>query len=203
MTGRRTKQLALIALILLLTGLLVFLFYAPMRAVLAPLLASVYGRLSIYYRMVPQPVLWMVCIGLGIMAAVKSLLLNERWSLHRNTPPVSRGRVQTVRLWIRQAATEVFFDRRMAQHLGKLALEIQSHTSGHKAPPGSMRQRLENLDLPPRVRAYLQTGLEPMAASRPHPLDLPWLERLFGGQEIRPVPHIDLEETVRLLEDHR
>ena len=201
MTTRRWRRLALVVLILLLTVLLVVLLYGVMREALAPWIAQVYGTIRTYYRMIPQPVLWMVCIGLGVMIAVKSLLLNERWSLEGRRPPASRGRVQTLRLWIRQAATEVYFDRRLARHLGKLALEIQSHTSGQKIAPGSTRQRLEDLDLPPHIREYLKSGLEPMTAGRPEPLGWSWLVGLFRPPESRPAPDTDLEEIVRLLED--
>jgi hypothetical protein len=193
--------LALVVLILLLTVLLVILLYGVMREVLAPWLAQVYGTIRTYYRMIPQPVLWMVCIGLGVMIAVKSLMLNERWSPEGRRPPVSRGRVQTIRRWIHQASTEVYFDRRLARHLGKLALEIQSHTSGQKIAPGPMRKRLENLDLPSHVREYLQSGLEPMTAGRPEHPGWSWLVSLFRPPESRSAPDIDLEEIVRLLED--
>lgn len=200
MTARR-RRLALGALILLLTVLLVFLLYGVMREILAPWLAQVYGTIRTYYRMIPQPVLWMVCVGVGVMIAVKSLLLNERWTLEGRKPPASRGRVQTIRQWIRRAATEIYYDRRLALHLGKLAVEIQSHTSGQKVSPGPLRQRLETLDLPPHVREYLKSGLEPMRASQPAPLGLSWLARLFWLPESRPAPDVDLEEIVRLLED--
>ena len=201
MTARRRRRLALGALVLLLTVLLVVLLYGVMREVLAPWLAQVYGTIRTYYRTIPQPVLWMVCVGLGVLIAAKSLLLNERWSLEGRRRPANRGRVQTIRLWIRQAATEVYFDRRLARHLGRLALEIQSHTSGQKVSAGSTKQRLENLDLPPHVREYLKSGLEPMTTGRPEPHGLSWLARLFQPLESRPAPGTDLEEIVRLLED--
>ena len=201
MTARRRRRLALGASILLLTVLLVVLLYGVMREVLAPWLAQVYGTIRTYYLTIPQPVLWMVCVGLGIIIAVKSLLLNERWSLEGRRRPANRGRVQEIRLWIRLAATEIYFDRRLARHLGRLALEIQSHTSGQKVSAGSMRQRLENLDLPPHVREYLKSGLEPMRTGRPEPAGLSWLVRLFQAPEDRPPPDTDLEEIVRLLED--
>jgi len=200
MTARRARRLASIALILLLTAVLVFLLYDLLREALAPWLAWVYARISTYYRTVPQPVLWLVCVGFGVMIAARSLLLDERWSLEGKAPPASRGRVQTLRLWIRQAATEVYFDRRLALHLARLALDIQSYASGHKDSPGPMRQRLENLDLPLHIREYLRSGLEPMVAGRPQPRGLSWLWRSFRSPEPRPVPGIDLEEIVRLLE---
>jgi hypothetical protein len=201
MTTRRRRRLAQAALILLLTALLAVLLYSVVREALSPWLAQVYGTIRTYYRMIPQPVLWMVCIGLGVMIAVKSLLLDERWSLEGRRPPASRGRVQTIRLWMRRAATEIYYDRRLALHLGKLALEIQSHTSGQKVSPGPIRQRLETLDLPPHVREYLKSGLEPMKASQPPSPRLSWLARLFRLPENRPPPDVDLEEIVRLLED--
>jgi hypothetical protein len=189
------------ALILLLTALLVTLLYGVMHEAIAAWLAHVYGTVRSYYLMIPQPVLWMVCIGLGVMIALKSLLLNGKWSLEGRKPPASRGRVQTIRLWIRQAATEVYFDRRLALHLGKLAVEIQSHTSGHQISPGPVRQRLESLDLPPHIREYLQSGLEPLAAGRAEPSGLGWLARWFRPPVTRSAPDTDLEEIVRLLED--
>jgi hypothetical protein len=201
MIARRWKRLASIALILLLTALLVFSLYGVMHEALSPWLAHVYGTIQTYYRTIPQPVLWLVCIGLGILIAVRSLLPNERWSLEEKAPPASRGRVQTLRLWIRRAAIEIYFDRRLARHLGKLALEIQAYTSGHKVAPGPMRQRLDGLDLPPHVREYLKTGLDPMTASRPASQQLSWLAGLFRPPEVQSAPDVDLEEIVRLLED--
>ena len=67
MTARRRRRLALGALVLLLTVLLVVLLYGVMREVLAPWLAQVYGTILTYYRTIPQPVLWMVCVGLGVL----------------------------------------------------------------------------------------------------------------------------------------
>ena len=201
MTARRRRRLALAALVLLLTILLVVLLYGVMREALAPWLSRVYGTIRTYYRMIPQPVVWMVCVGFGVLLAVKSLLLNERWSPVGRRRPANRGRVQEIRLWIRQAATEVYFERRLARHLGKLALEIQSHTSGQKVSGGSTKQRLENLDLPPHVREYLKSGLEPMTTGRPEPQWLSWLARFFQPPGSRPAPDTGLEEIVRLLED--
>ena len=202
MTNRRRRRLALIALILVLTAALVSVLYDPMREALAPMLARAYGIVRVYYRMIPQPVLWLVCVGLGVLVAFRSLVLNERPSLIDRLPPASRGRVQTLRLWIRQAATEVYFDRQLALRLGKLALKIQAHTSGHKEPPGPMRRRLAGLDLPPHIVEYLRSGLEPMVTDRPRPMGLfSLLGGLFRRPEIRPAPHIDLEEIVRLLEE--
>ena len=201
MTTRRRRRLALGALVLLLTVLLVVLLYGVMRQALAPWLARVYGTIQTYYRMIPQPVVWMVCVGFGVLLAVKSLLLNEKWSLGGRRRPANRGRVQEIRLWLRQAATEVYFERRLARHLGKLALEIQSHTSGQKVSGGSTKRRLENLDLPPHVREYLKSGLEPMTTGHPEPRGMTWLARLLQPPESHPTPDIDLEEIVRLLED--
>ncbi len=201
MTARRWRRLALTALVLMLTILLVVLLYGVMREALAPWLAQVYGTIRTYYRMIPQPVVWMVCVGLGVLLAVKSLLLNERWSLGGRRRLANRGRVQEIRLWLRQAATEVYFERRLARHLGKLALEIQSHTSGQKVFGGSTKRRLENLDLPPHVREYLKSGLEPMTTGHPEPHGLSWRLRLLQPPESRPAADTDLEEIVRLLED--
>jgi hypothetical protein len=201
MITRRMRRLGLLALILLLTGLLVLLLYGPMYKVLSPWLARAYGTIRTYYRTIPQPILWLACIGAGVLVAVKSLMLNARWSPEEKPPPISKGRVQTLRLWVRQAGSEVYFDRRLALLLGKLALEIQSRSSDHEDSPGPMRQRMESLDLPPHVREYLRSGLEPMVANRPRPLGFSWLVSLFRPPEMQPAPHVDLEEIVQLLED--
>ncbi len=201
MITRRIRRLGLIALILLLTGLLVFLLYAPMYETLSPWLARVYGTIRAYYRMIPQPVLWLACIGLGVIVAVKSLMLDARWSPEARPLPASKGRVQTLRLWIRHAGSEVYFDRRLALLLGKLALEIRSHTSGQRDSPGLLRERLESLDLPPHIREYMRSGLDPMVDNRPRRSGFSWLASLFRSPEIQPAPHVDLEEIVRLLED--
>jgi hypothetical protein len=201
MTARRRRRLVLAALVLLLTVLLVVLLYGVMREALAPWLARVYGTLRTYYRMIPQPVVWMVCVGLGVMVAVKSLLLSQRWSLGGRRRPANRGRVQEIRFWIHQATTEVYYDRRLARHLGKLALEIQSYTSGQKVSAGSTRRRLESLDLPPHVREYLKSGLEPMTTGQPEPSGLSWLFRFLQPPEAQPAPDTDLDEILRLLEN--
>ena len=201
MTARRKRRLVLGTLVLLLTALLAVLLYGLMREILAPWLARVYETIQTYYRMIPQPVLWMVCAGLGVIIAVKSLMLSERLSFEGRRRPANRGRVREMRRWIRQATTEVYFDRRLARHLGKLALEIQTYTTGQKVSGGSTKQRLEGLDLPPHVREYLKSGLEPMRTGRPEPQGLSWLVHLFQPPESHPTSDTDLEEIVRLLED--
>jgi hypothetical protein len=201
MTTRSKRRLALIVLILFLTAALVSLLYNPLREALAPWLASAYGRIWTYYRMIPHPILWLVAVGLGVIVAARSLMLNERPSLGEMLPPASRGRVQMLRLWIRQAATEIYFDRQLALRLGKLALKIQTHTSGHKEPHGPMKVRLESLDMPPHIREYLRSGLEPMVTDRPRFLGLSRLAGLFPRPVIHSEADFDLEEIVQLLED--
>jgi hypothetical protein len=109
------------------------------------------------------------------------------------------GRVQVLSRWIDRTAQGEYFKHSLAHHLGGLAWEVMAQRE-HTAPE-RLRQRLKTgeLDLPPVVEAYLQSGQTsgvPVSSGF-----LSWLRRRLASSD--PASRLDpaLPAVIRFLED--
>jgi len=186
------------AFVLLLTVLLTFLLQDVVHDLVAfPLIRTLrIGNLML--AAVPQVVFWVLLLVIGASIAMRSL--TER----RERPPgagraqvVYPGRVRTLLLWVQRESGSVYFRQRLAYHLVRLATELQAYSQ--KRTPGRFGWRLDDLDAPPEVRAYLQAGMTPSTLSHLGPLVrfVRWLRprRAISSR------NLDLERVVQFLED--
>lgn len=150
----------------------------------------------------PQSLLWSLLLAAVLLIAAKSLVRRRGQAAGggRRLDVAYPGRVRALLRWIQNANEGVYFKQRLAQHLGRLIVEAQAYRE--RLAPGSIKQRLDSLDAPPEIRAYLQAGLTPFAQPSTGPLSL--LRRLFKRwlRPDTPTSPLDLdpERAVQFLE---
>jgi hypothetical protein len=156
------------------------------------------GRLL--FESIAQEVWWIYFLLFALLVALKSLFKGGmRLRKAHEANMKQRGQIEIWASWIQHAALGDYFKRRLAQHLGQLALEVLDYEE--QISPIQLEQRLSagNLDLPPEILALLQTELTPDAAEP---------AGLFAGRKIglrsskqTAAPNADLEQVIRFLED--
>jgi hypothetical protein len=195
----KTKPwLWLSAFVLLLTVLLTFLFQDVARDLVAlPLIRTLrIGNLML--GSIPQVVFWVLLLVIGVSIAARSLMeRRERVPSPDRVPAVYSGRVRTLLLWVQRESGSIYFRQRLAHHLARLATELQAYRQ--KCTPGRFGWRLDGLNAPPKVRAYLQAGITPSTSSDLSPMArfVRWLRPRRAG----PSQDFDLESVVQFLED--
>lgn len=146
----------------------------------------------------PQPLLWSLFLAIVLLIAVKSLTRRRKHAAkgRRKIEVIYPGRVRALLRWIQNADEGVYFKQRLAQHLGKLAVETQAYRE--RLAPGSIKQRLDNLDAPPEIQAYLQAGLTPFVQPSTGPLAL--FKRWLRPDTSTSPLDLDPERAVQFLE---
>jgi hypothetical protein len=206
----KRKWLWLAALVLLLTIPLAFLLSRVLggflRDVVAvPILYLVWiGRL--YLSIVPPVFFWGGFLLFGLVLAVTSVLVGsggpdgdgEGSQQGAQMDHVYTGQVEQLASHIHFANRSTYFRRRLAQRLGRLMLRSLGY--GERYRPAQIERGLDVLDAPPETRAFLSEGKQLILSSRPAGL-IAWLKRLLRGREKTTAFGLDLEHTVRFLEE--
>jgi hypothetical protein len=196
---RTRKRLLLLGLILLLAAPLVLVLRGFVReAVVVPLLYVLWiGRLL--FRSIPQSLLWALLLAVALLLATRSLV--ERKKRLRETRGAEAERTGRVGLWarrIRLTARGDYSRWGLAQHLGKLALEVLAHQERLSARQTRRYLETGELDVPPEIRAYLHARFRP-TPPRPIGIFSRLMQRRRLGVQVSPLD-VDPEAVVRFLE---
>jgi hypothetical protein len=186
------------ALVLLLTALLTFLLQDIARDWVATPLARTLQLGNLVLGAVPQIFFWMLLLMIGLLVAARSLME------HKKRPPslerarvVYPGQVRTLLRWVQRETESVYFRQRLAYRLARLATELQAYRQ--KRTVEQLGQRLDGLDAPSEIRAYLQAGMTPSSSSDLSPLSR--FARWLRPQRTASSLDFDLERVVQFLED--
>jgi len=190
------NRLALIAATLLLTAILALaLSDLTQEAVAVPIWYVIWiGQLL--FNAIPQSLLWALFLTVALVIAVRSLLKRPQSKEEPAIEPIHTGQVQVLLSWIQRQEESDYFKQRLAQHLGKLALEALAYQ--RRLTLSELRQHLRSLDAPPEIRAYLQAGLAP-TPSRPISLASRLLHSLGLRRTTSPLD-LDPEIVVQFVE---
>jgi hypothetical protein len=186
------------ALVLLLTVLLAFLLQGVARDWVALPLARALQLGNLLLGAVPQIIFWALMLAIGLSVAARSLMEHRTRSQNvERARAAYRGQVWTLLRWVQCEPESAYFRQRLAHRLTKLATELQAYRQ--KRAPGRFDRRLDDLDAPPEVRAYLQAGmtLSPFGGLSPISRLARWLRR----QKTAPSLDSDLGHVVQFLED--
>jgi hypothetical protein len=146
------------ALVLLLTVLLTSLLQDVARDWVALPLARTLRIGNLLLGTVPQVVFWVLLLVIGSSIAMRSLMeRKERPPSVERAQVVYPGEVRTLLRWVQRESESVYFRQRLAYRLARLATELQAYRQ--KRASGRFGRRLDGLDAPPEVRAYLQVGM--------------------------------------------
>lgn len=194
---RARSWLWLSALVLLLTVLLTFLLQDVARDWVALPLARVLRIGNLVLGAVPQIVFWGLLVMIGSLIAARSLMERKR-----HPPGVEQvqvvypGRVRTLLRWVQQEPESAYFRQRLAYRLARLATELQAYRQ--KRALERFSWRLDGVDAPPEIRAYLQAGMTPSSSSDLSPLSR--FARWLRPQRTASSLDFDLESVIQFLE---
>lgn len=138
------------------------------RNVILPL-AYLWWLLKLYYRAVPQLILWVLLV-LAVFVSMFRLIPIK--NLFRRTRKIARipavGPIESVAQWIKKSPGGVYYIWLVANRLGKLARELLDQREG-RARKGFARLSGKDWNPPQEVDAYLETGLNGSFADFPQP----------------------------------
>ena len=203
------RRLLLAGLVLLLAIPIMFVLRGVAREmIVVPLLYFLWlGRLL--WQSLPQALLWILFLALGLYLAAKSLSVG-RDRTHRMRPvrkPAidEAGYPGSVAVWARRvelAGRREYYRWYLAQHLGRLAQEVLAYRA--RLAPDQVKShqvlREDRLDVPPEIRAYFEAGQQ---LTPPRRVRFPRLSRLASrlrSPAESPPLDLDPERAIRFLE---
>jgi hypothetical protein len=164
----RRQQLAGLAIV---AALMIALILRDVveQVIIRPLIYLIW-IVSVYYRYIPQPVLWIVLVLVLIYLSLGRLAGRLEPPAHQpNKSVFVRGAVDELALRIERKEGGIYFKWQIARTLGQIALEMQElrqHTRSKKL-------QFNDLTARPQVRNYLDSGLNTSFSDYPIPGGLP------------------------------
>lgn len=132
-------------------------------------LAYLWWLVTLYYRAVPQLVLWVLLV---IAAFASMLRLVPLKNLFRRIRKIEQkpaiGPVESVAQWIRKSPGGVYYKWLVANRLGRLAREMLDQREG-RIRKGFSKLNGKGWNPPEDVGTYLETGLNGSFADFPQP----------------------------------
>ena len=126
--------------------------------------------LGIFYRFIPQPVLWLLLVIAMLYLTLAGLAPKFEWPRFRSqTVPPERGPLGELAQQIEYKGAGVYFKWQIARTLGEIAMDLQElrqHTHRRKLD-------FTGLAVTPEVRSYLDAGLNTSFSDYPLPGGLP------------------------------
>jgi hypothetical protein len=170
--------------------LLALLFQDFFREALVVPILYAFWVIYLYVTSLPQAVLWGLFLGVSLLIVLGGLggsgRIRRRGGREDEDSP---GRVSVWAERVELARRGGYFQKILARHLGKLAIEALARR--RRLEPDEIKRRLEmdalDLDLPPEARAYLRLGLDPSLPGDP--------------RVRRALRALDPEAVVRLIEE--
>jgi len=134
--------------------------------------AYLFWSLMLFYRFIPQPVLWLLLVLAMLYLTLGSFAGKlECPRLHSQKVRLVRGPLDELAMQIERKAGGIYFKWQIARILGEIAMDLQDLRQ-------HMRRRKLNFDesaVSPEVRQYLEAGLNtsfsdyPMSGGLPLP----------------------------------
>jgi hypothetical protein len=161
-------------------------------AIILPL-AYLFWLLNLYYRTVPQVILWVILVVIVSRAALKNLLLvrSPREINKVKLEPVV-GPVESLSLLLGKSGKGIYYKWLIANRLGKVAREMLDQREGRRARKGFLILSGRDWFPPQDVETYLESGLNGSFADYPQPR---WSRPQFTPLDVAPQKIIDYLET--------
>jgi hypothetical protein len=193
------KRLLPFLLILALTAFLALVVGGTARELLIAPIRRILWVWFLIFRAIPQPLFWAVLLTTTVFLAARSLIKLQKHRLRAEKTPMKHPRrVQLLARWIHYATRGYYFKRRLAQHLGELAVETLAYRRRLTGEQVREDLKADELDAPPDVRAYIQAATTRLSLT-PAGLLSRLVRRVQLGAQASPLD-IDPENVVRFLE---
>lgn len=145
-----------------------FYLRGPIQRVIIIPLAYLWWLIKLYYRAVPQAILW---VFLAIAAFVfmlrliplKNIILRKR-KVEYNP---SVGAIEDLALWVRKSPRGIYYKWLVANRLGKNAREILAQRDGHAVNIKFGPLEGSDWNPPQEIKTYLEIGLNGSFADFP------------------------------------
>jgi hypothetical protein len=191
----RSRQLGLLALAVCAALVIALFLRDAVEQLLIRPAAYLFWWLGVFYRFLPQPVLWFLLILVMLYLTLGSLAEKLHWPGRKNALRAHRqGPVEEFAAQIERRQGGIFFKWQIARTLSEVALDLQElrqHTR---------RRQLEFDDetVPVEVRRFLEAGLMTSFSDYPLPPGPPLPQRF---RALPPTPFdLDLEPVIAYLE---
>lgn len=189
------RRTVIVLLVVGAVGLLAFLMRHTIEARVIQPLIFLFWVLGVYYKTLPQALIWIILIGLILFIEIGSFanetrLPEGRSSARRHT----RGGVETLADWFRRAPQGLYYKWLLAQRLGKFSRDLIAFKARKPAPSGAEALYGPGWDPPHEVAQYLESGLNGSFADYPRPR-WPFQRPASTPLDLDPVQAIDYIET--------
>jgi len=137
------------------------------RTVIMPALYA-WWVFGIFYRSIPQVVLWSIMLFLVAVIVAGSVMPREQFRRQEGIKGKSvRGPIEDLAVWIGKTNTGTYYKWLVANRLGKVARELLTGRNGQDTRRSLQSIRDRDWNPPPDVGAYLESGLNSSFADYP------------------------------------
>lgn len=165
-----SRRVVLIVLVLIAAGILAYLMRDAIEAKIIQPLIFMFWVLGVYYKMLPQALIWIVLVGLILLVELGSFSSESRTGEGRREPrKPHQGGVESLAGWLERAPKGLYYKWLVAQRLGRLARELIAFKRRQPAPTGAEALKGPGWDPGEQVAAYLDSGLNGSFADYPRP----------------------------------
>lgn len=192
MTANR-KHLAWLLLVWLAAALLLAFFLRDLvfQVVIQPVL-YLFWMLNLFYRAIPQVILWAVLLSILLMFAISFISRNLSFGslLPRKREP-KHGPVQGLARILQHKSQGTYFKWQVARLLSEIALDLQEL----RAHDETRALRFDETFTDPQVRHYLEAGLNTSFSDYPMPgVFQPWRETPFDIELDRVIDYLESQK---------
>ena len=145
-----------------------FYLRGPIQRVIIIPLAYLWWLIKLYYRAVPQAILWVflaiaVFVFMLRLIPLKNIILRKR-KVEYNP---SVGAIEDLALWVRKSPRGIYYKWLVANRLGKNAREILAQRDGHAVNIKFGPLEGSDWNPPQEIKTYLEIGLNGSFADFP------------------------------------
>jgi hypothetical protein len=166
----KRRTLVLLVVVIAAAALLGYIMRASIEQNVIRPLIFFWWVLGIYYRSLPQALIWIILVGAVIMIMIGSFTGEGRLQDgRRDVRKSAQGGVESLAGWFHRAPEGLYYKWLLAQRLGKLSRELIAFNARQTAPSGPVVLSGPGWDPPVEIASYLESGLNGSFADYPRP----------------------------------
>jgi hypothetical protein len=153
--------------VLLLSGSIAFMLRGPIYEIVIVPLAYFWWVIGLYYRLIPQMLVWIVLIFIVLFSSARAILISipvKRKTIQKRS--LAAGPIEHLSALVEKRRRGIYYKWLIANRLGKVARELL-HQREQPATKRFTRLAGRNWRPPAGVEAYLESGLNGSFADYP------------------------------------
>ncbi len=162
------RRIFLIVAVVVITASLAYALRDAMNEWVIVPLAYLWWVIVLYYRVIPQTILWLLLMAAILFTAVRTFLLTIPVQQKKITlRQTSAGPIEELALTMEKQKRGIYYKWLIANRLGKVARELLDQREGQFTVRRFLRLKGRDWDPPQAVDAYLEAGLNGSFADYP------------------------------------